>query len=582
MTTSLYDVVLDSTAREIPGQEQWEGDALLGDSEESRALAIAGREHLMAYTRLTHRRYTPKEFHWEISDALQRVAWGETKRLMIFVPPRYGKSELLSVRFPAYYLSRNPHKNIIAISYNSEKAEEFGEASRDLFLLPQHQRIFPDVRLRRGSKSKSQWRVERPGEYGGVFGGYVGTGVGGSITGRGADVFLIDDPIKNRQEADSETYRKTVKDTYTSTVYTRLEGDAAIVLVLTRWHEDDLAGWLLSQSLEGGDPWEVIRMPVFTNPQETEVLWPEKYPLHVVKQIRNVVFPRDWDAMFMQEPSSGSGNIYKREWWQRYDRLPTGADAFYPELESGGSPLLRTGRYAPYRPEVPAIRDVAHYIDSSFKEGVANDYSVIATWGRDTIGRFYLIDLVREKLSLPRLMLMIHRQVAKWKQRFPYEQPVIIEDAASGQSAIQMLQIPYYTRNASYPALSVIPYPVTPKHGKIARAEGVSPIVEARRCYLPNRPIKDSLGVDLVEEFIKEHGSFPMGRFDDMVDTTAMALERMRMGGLPQEDAILRFVYRDSRRGSPLFGPASRLILPAGESQREDAPRTGNTLWGRS
>ena len=271
------------------------------------------KDSLLRFTEYTNPRYEAAGHHRLICDKLEAVERGEIDRLMIFMPPRHGKSELASRRFPAWYIGRNPHREIITASYGADLATDFGRNVRDIVASPEYHNVF-GTRLREDSKAANRWNTQDGGAY-------VATGVGGPITGRGADIALIDDPIKDRQDADSETIRNKVEKWYTSTLYSRLMPKGAIVLIQTRWHEDDLAGRLLKKQAEGtGDNWEVLDLPAIENEQDwTGALWPEWYPEDALKRIKIAVGPRDWSSLYQQNPTPDEGTYFKREDFWRYD-----------------------------------------------------------------------------------------------------------------------------------------------------------------------------------------------------------------------------------------------------------------------
>jgi len=232
---------------------------------------------------------------------------------MIFAPPRHTKSELASRRFPSWALGRDPKRQIITSTYSGEFALDFGRDVRNIVDTQDYKNIFPDVSLADDSKAANRWHTNK----GGV---YVAVGVGGPITGRGAHIALIDDPFKNREEADSELMRNKVWDWYTSTLYTRLMPSGAIVLILTRWHEDDLAGRLLEKQKQGGDKWRVVELPAIKDEgsDNEKALWPAWYPVPALKRIKNAIGPRDWSALYQQNPEPDEGIFFKREDFKRY------------------------------------------------------------------------------------------------------------------------------------------------------------------------------------------------------------------------------------------------------------------------
>ena len=251
--------------------------------------------------------YQPSWHHFEIAEKLEAVANGEIDRLMLFLPPRHGKSELASVMFPAWLMGRDPTKKIIAASYSAELAQDFGYRVRNIINDQQYEAIF-DTKLRDDSKAKNNWRTEQDGQY-------VAVGVGGPITGRGADILLLDDVVKNREEADSSTYQEKILRWYTSTAYTRLHKGGAVVLIMTRWSDGDLAGKLLAQN---PDEWTVVNFPAIATKDERyrktgEPLWPERYDIDSLLRIKNNIGP-DWAPLYQQEPFDLQDAEFKRGW----------------------------------------------------------------------------------------------------------------------------------------------------------------------------------------------------------------------------------------------------------------------------
>jgi len=269
------------------------------------------RQGLLPFTNYTNGAYRAAPHHTLIAEKLEAVGRGEIKRLMICMPPRHGKSELASRRFPAWYLGQNPDRQIIAASYNSDLSNDFGREVRNIVASPEFRNLFP-VELAQDSKAANRWHTNAGGMY-------VAAGVGTAITGRGADVLLIDDPFKDRKEADSEIQRKTVWDWYTSTAYTRLMPGGAVVVINTRWHDDDLSGRLLAEQEDGGDQWDVLSLPAITGER---ALWPEWYPMERLEQIRSVLPARDWNALYQQNPIPDDGDYFKAGWFGEYAELP--------------------------------------------------------------------------------------------------------------------------------------------------------------------------------------------------------------------------------------------------------------------
>lgn len=270
---------------------------------------------LIRFTSYVNPAYNAAAHHKTICDKLQEVERGEIDRLMIFMPPRHGKSELASRKFPAWFLGRNPQKQVIAASYNSDLAADFGREVRNIVGSPEFGEVFHGVSLREDSRAANRMNTEQGGSY-------VAAGVGTAVTGRGAHVLLIDDPLKDREEADSERRRQVIDDWYRSTAFTRLMPGGAVVLIQTRWHEDDLAGRLLSREgrAEDGGEWTVLDMPAID--AAGAALWPEWYPVPTLERIKNTIGVREWSALYQQRPQPDEGTFFQRGWFKEWGKLP--------------------------------------------------------------------------------------------------------------------------------------------------------------------------------------------------------------------------------------------------------------------
>lgn len=267
---------------------------------------------MLKFTEYTLTHYRAAAHHALIAEKLEAIERGEIDRLMINMPPRHGKSELASRRFPAWFLGRNSGKSVIAASYNSDLATDFGRQVRNIVASQEYGRLF-DTELSEDSRAANRWNTNKAGTY-------VAAGVGTAITGRGADILLIDDPLKDREEADSELQRDKIWDWYTSTAYTRLAPGGRIIVIQTRWHEDDLSGRLLVEQAKGGDKWEILELPAIYS--TGQALWPDFYPLPALERIRSVLPARDWSALYQQRPAPEEGAYYKRDWFRYYDEKP--------------------------------------------------------------------------------------------------------------------------------------------------------------------------------------------------------------------------------------------------------------------
>lgn len=438
------------------------------------AARTLARRHLIDFALLTNRRYRPGWHHHATAAHLERVARGECDRLMVLMPPRHGKSELASRCFPAWYLGNYPERRVIATSYSLDLALDFGRWARNMVSGLMYRAVFPGVEIAGDSSSAGRWDLT-------TGGGYVAAGVGGPITGRGGNLLIIDDPVKNHEEANSAPMRDKMWDWYRSTLYTRLEEPGAIVLIMTNWHEDDLAGRLLTEAREGGDEWTVLRLPAVAEGnewisgklrrREGEPLWPEKYDADTLARIRRAVGSDAWSALYQQRAQAAGGGVFKREWWRSYGEAPA----------TGGA--------------------IVQSWDTAMKTGQQNDFSVCTTW-MEGEGGYFLLDMWRERVEAPELERMALALWDKWRPHV-----VLIEDAASGVGLIQNLR-----RKTRLPVK-----PVRPEGDKVARANALAPTVEAGRVLIPAR-------APWLADFLDEMSAFPRGTHDDVVDSTTQAL----------------------------------------------------------
>lgn len=403
---------------------------------------------------------------------LEAVERGEIRRLMVFMPPRHGKSEVVSKKFPAWFLGRNPTKELIVTSYSADLAYDFSRIAKTT--LETWGRELFDVEV---EGAVGRWGVK------GKRGGLAAAGVGGPITGRGAHVAIIDDPFKNWQDAASTTIRDTVWEWYRSTLRTRLAPGGAVVLVMTRWHEDDLAGRLLEAAKADGEQWEKVDLQAVAEENDAlgrevgDVLWPERFAQEEYENTRKAVGSRLWSALYQQHPAPDEGTILKREWWKFYKQPPTKFD------------------------------EVIQSWDCTFKDANSSDYVVGQVWGRVGADK-YLLDQVRAKMTLPVTMQSIRTLTAKW----PNARVKLIEDKANGPAVIQML-------THEIPGLIAI----NPDGGKVIRAQAVSPDIEAGNVYLPDPTV-----APWAHDLLEETAAFPNGANDDQVDAMTQALNRLR------------------------------------------------------
>lgn len=442
--------------------------------------------NMMAYAVGINPRYQVAPHHRLIGDTIQKAFEGTlgTNRVMIFAPPRHGKSELVSKVAPAYFLGRWPEKKIITASHTADLAEGFGGQVRDILLDPLHTSLF-------GPKAALNPKTTARGDFATMGqGGLFAVGVLGTPIGKGADLVIIDDPFKSRIEAESPTQRKKVKEWYTSSIYSRLEGDGIIVLMHQRWHEDDLAGWLLTEHAD--ENWHVINLPATCiDPEidpfgrlEGEALWPERYDENRLFKISRAVGARDWLSMYQQQPRSQEGDEFKRGYLRYYER-----------------------------PAVEVARGMTIYIivDAASSKKKNSDFTAMMVIGIGPDGNKYLLDGVRDRLKLSertKKLMDLHR---KWNPHtVGYEQ--------YGQMAdIEHIQTVMEQENYRF-----VIQPLGGRMRKEERIRRMLPDLESNVWWFPEELwIKsvDGKVSDLISTIIEDEMlPFPVGRNDDAID----------------------------------------------------------------
>jgi predicted phage terminase large subunit-like protein len=444
---------------------------MLTEQEKEMYYRATARKDYSFYLEMVHfGKYKPAKHHFLLCDAVKRICNGSLKKLMVFMPPRHGKSQTITESLPSYYNGLFPDKRVITISYGDSLAKEFGRKNRAK-VKDWGEEIF-GIELDPQNGSMSDYTIK------GHTGGSYFAGILGGVTGRGADLLIIDDPIKTAQEAQSEVYRNRVWDEYQSSLSTRLMPNGAQIVILTRWHHDDIAGRLLK---EQPDEWEVISLPALAEENDQldrevgEPLWSEfGYDLAWAENKRKEVGTRTWTALFQQRPSPDSGDIFKREWVKFYRALP-------------------------------ALDEMAISVDASFKDTKTSDYCVLQVWGRQGANK-YLIDQIRDQMGFPATVQAIRSISAK----YPKAHSKFVEDKANGTAVIDYLKKEIYGL-----------IPVEPMGGKEVRASAISPQWEAGNVYLP-----EPSNAPWVNDFIEELIQFPQGKNDDQVDAMTQMLTR--------------------------------------------------------
>jgi predicted phage terminase large subunit-like protein len=414
--------------------------------------------------------------HKIISKKFNDLASGKIKRLIVNMPPRHTKSEFASSLLPAWMIGRNPKLKIIQTTHTGELAIRFGRKAKTLMDTEDYKQVF-ETRLREDSQAAGRWETEQGGEY-------FASGVGGAITGRGADLLIIDDP-HSEQDAMNNQALERAYEWYTSGPRQRLQPGGAIVCVMTRWNTKDLTGMLLKHQKEAkADQWEIVEFPAIM--PSGEPVWPEYWKLKELETVKASLSLGKWNAQWMQNPTSEEGAIIKREWWNVWEK-----------------------------DEMPPLEHVIQSYDTAFMKKETADYSAITTWGvfresEDSPQQLILVDALKGRYEFPEL-----RRIAKEQYDYWNPETVLIEAKASG------LPLTYELRNMGIPVVNYTPSKGNDKH---ARVNAVAPLFESGMIYAPNEKY--------AEEVIEECAAFPYGDHDDLVDSMTQAVMRFRQGGL--------------------------------------------------
>lgn len=410
-----------------------------------------------------------------ISEKLQEIekkhAAGIPTYTIFTMPPRHSKSMTITETFPTWFMGRDKKRRVIEVSYGQDLARKFGLANLQK-IEGKAGEIF-DMQLDSRQSAATNFNLK------GHPGGMLSTGIGGGITGQGADLLIIDDPIKNRQQANSPAYREMIWNEWSATLQTRLQPTGSVIVILTRWHEDDLAGRLIDSDSRD---WEVISMPLLAGENDPigrepgQPLWPEYgFNEEWAKRTEKAVGPLDWASLFQQEPRPQEGTLLKRHYWKYYDK-----------------------------PQDPRSFDlVIQSWDCTFKDLDTSDFVAGTVWGKRGPD-VYLLDVVHEKLGITATMSAIENMSGRW----PQAHAKYIEDKANGPAVIELLR-------QKLPGIM----PVNPKGGKIDRAQAALPFIAAGNVYLPTPDM-----APWVNDLVNEAASFPYGKHDDLVDSTTQAL----------------------------------------------------------
>ena len=450
----------------------------LTEARKTLDLREEAHEKFMPFAHHVYENFIEGQHHRIIAEKLERVARGDLKRLIINMPPRHSKSEFASYLMPAWFLGRNPKLKIIQATHNTELAVRFGRKVRDLIDDPAYKEIFPNTNLKEDNKGAGKWGTTAGAEY-------FAAGVGAAITGRGADLLIIDDP-HSEQDALSESAFDNAYEWYTSGPRQRLQPGGTIILVMTRWGKKDLTGRLLAQQGSDimSDQWEVVEFPAIL--PSDKPLWPEFWDKDALLGIKASLPVGKWNAQWQQTPTSSESAIIKKEWWQDWEKE-----------------------------EIPPVKYILQAYDTAFSKKETADYSAITTWGvfepeEGGPDNIILMDAQRGRWNFPELKEKAFEEHEYWEPDM-----VLVEAKATGTPLIDELRL------RGIPALGFSP---GKGRDKVTRMHMVAPLFEAGVVWAPTEK-------KFADEVIEEIVSFPNGDHDDFCDSMTLALMRFRQGG---------------------------------------------------
>ena len=433
------------------------------------------KQDFLSFVKYVWPEFIEGSHHKIINKKFNDLAQGKIKRLIINMPPRHTKSEFASYLLPAWMIGKNPQLKIIQATHTADLAVDFGRKTKNLVDQENYKELF-DTRLMEDSQAAGKWKTEQGGEY-------FAAGVGGAITGRGADLLIIDDP-HSEQDAMSKDLLEKAYEWYTSGARQRLQPGGIIVIVMTRWSTKDLTAKLINSQTEAkADQWHVVEFPAI---MDNKPVWPEYWSSAELEKVKAVLPNAKWNAQWMQNPTSEEGAILKREWWNKWEK-----------------------------DYMPNIYHIIQSYDTAFTKKETSDYSAITTWGvwypnEDSGANLMLLDAIKGRYEFPEL-----RRVALEQYKYWQPETVIIESKASG------LPLTHELRKMDIPVTNFSP---NRGNDKFTRVNAVAPLFESGMIWAPDE--------EFAHEVIEECASFPYGDHDDLVDSTTQAILRFRQGGL--------------------------------------------------
>ena len=490
--TTLTKRELEALMKALPHMSVQEKMELLDDLEvrEKRASLVAANHSMLGFANAVYPGFKTGPHHKKLAKIFTDVIEGRKKRVIINIAPRMGKSEFSSYLFPAYFLGKYPNKKIIMGTHTASLSEDFGRRIRNLIDTEEYHAVFPSTMVADDQKAAGKWSTSAGGQY-------YAAGVGGALAGRGADLFVIDDP---HSEQDVKSNSRLAFDTAWSWFQTgplqRLMPGGAIIIIMTRWSLLDLTGRLIDYQIKNPEavPWEIVELPAILNEDEEneKSLWPDQWPLEQLKATKASLDPQYWNAQYMQQPTSENSALVSRKMWRIWDQ-----------------------------DEPPVCDYVIQSWDTAFETKNKSDYSACTTWGvfyneeEGNSPQVILLDAFKDRMAFPELKQVAYRHYMEWEP-----DAFVVEKKAAGAPLIQELR-----------AIGIAVQEFTPSRGndKMVRLNAVADLFSSGKIWAPD--------TRWAREVIEEIAAFPVGEHDDYVDTTTQALLRYRQGGFISLDS---------------------------------------------
>ena len=515
----MIELALDFTEEEVQqmlenldnysADEIAEIDKIVDELAERRANQLA-HDDLIEFCKRMQSDFIVGKHHRLLADMLMAIEQGDKDRICVNIPPRHGKSNLVSIMYPAWFLGRNPGKKVMMVSHTTDLAVDFGRKVRNMIASEEYSAIFPTVKLAVDSKSAGRWNTNTGGEY-------YACGIGSSIAGRGADLLLVDDPHSEQDviNGNFETFSKAY-DWFTFGARTRLMPGGRVAIIQTRWHMDDLTGRVTKDMVqnERADQYEVVEFPAILDIDDEETgemiqkpLWPEFFDLEALLRTKASMPTFQWNAQYQQEPTAEEAALVKREWWQMWEQ---------------GNP--------------PPCEYIIMSLDAAAETHNRADFTALTTWGvflneDNEAYNIILLNSIKKRMEFPELKDLAMEEYAEWEP-----DAFIVEKKSSGTALYQEM------RRMGLPVSEYTPH--RGSGDKLARLNSVSDIVASGLVWVP--PTR------WAEEVIEEIAGFPFMSHDDLVDSTVMALMRFRQGGfirLPTDEPEETRYFKQRRGG---------------------------------